>query len=196
MTKQDILNYLQRTPYNTNVNVVGSMIDAVVNSEERSQPQAKTEIELLAQENKVYTPAEGKVYNKVTVNVPAPPSAVEVIMSAQYVTIVDADVEVTDVDMSGLENREKLLFEVLVQGTYDETVVFNIKYGDGEAHTTTNEMVGTTEGGLHITVKKTDDVWKLKVTDGSTYVPGSYIIKIIKIDILDALNAYPREENE
>ena len=122
--------------------------------------------------------------------------ASKVVMPAQYVTIVDADVEVTDVDMSGLENREKLLFEILVQGTYDETVVFNIKYGDGEAHTTTNEMVGTTEGGLHVTVKKTDDVWKLKVTDGSTYVPGSYIIKIIKIDILDAINAYPREENE
>lgn len=34
----------------------------------------KTEIELLAQENNVYTPEEGKVYNKVTVNVPTPPS--------------------------------------------------------------------------------------------------------------------------
>lgn len=122
--------------------------------------------------------------------------AAKVIMPAQYVTIVDADVEVTDVDMSGLENREKLLFEVLVEGTYEETVFFNIKYGDGEAHTTTNEMIGITEGGLHITVKKTDDVWKLKVTDGSAYVPGSYIIRIIKIDILDAIDAYLREENE
>lgn len=122
--------------------------------------------------------------------------ASKVVMPAQYVTIVDADVEVTDVDMSGLENREKLLFEVLVQGTYDETVFFNIKYGDGEAHTTTNEIIGITEGGLHITVKKIDDVWKLKVTDGDGYVPGSYIIRIIKIDILDAINAYPREENE
>ena len=122
--------------------------------------------------------------------------ASKVVMPAQYVTIVDADVEVTDVDMSGLENREKLLFEVLVEGIYEETVFFNIKYGDGEAHTTTNEMIGITEGGLHITVQKTDNVWKLKVTDGSTYVPGSYIIKIIKIDILDAINAYPREEVE
>ena len=136
------------------------------------------------------------IFSTSTSNDAIAAEASKVVMSAQYVTIVDADVEVTDVDMSGLENREKLLFEVLVQGTYDETVIFNIKYGDGEAHTTTNEMVGNTEGGLYITVKKTDDVWKLKVTDGSTYVPGSYIIKIIKIDILDALNAYPREENE
>lgn len=119
--------------------------------------------------------------------------ASKVVMPAQYVTIVDADVEVTDVDMSGLENREKLLFEVLVEGTYEETVFFNIKYGDGEAHTTTNEMIGITEGGLHIIVKKTDDVWKLKVTDGDGYVSGNYIIRIIKIDILDAINAYPRE---
>jgi len=164
MNKQNIIDYVLKTPSNTNPAVLGTMLDTFSTSTSN--------------------------------NAIAAAEASKVVMSAQYVTIVDADVEVTDVDMSGLENREKLLFEVLVQGTYDETVVFNIKYGDGEAHTTTNEMVGTTEGGLYITVKKTDDVWKLKVTDGSTYVPGSYIIKIIKIDILDAINAYPREENE
>ena len=121
--------------------------------------------------------------------------AAKIVMPAQYVTITDAEVEVTDVDMSGLQNEGKLLFEILVEGTYNEHVNFTIKYGDGEAHTTTNEMIGVTEGGLHITVKKTDDVWKLKVTDGYVYVPGSYIIRIIKIDILDALNVYPRENN-
>lgn len=192
MTKQDILEYVRTTPYNTNVAVLDGMLETFGASDN------KEEIELAATENKVYTPDEGKVYKKVTVNVPAPPSAAEVIMPAQYVTITDADVEVTDVDMTGLENREKLLFEVLVEGIYDEQVSFTIKYGDGEAHTDTNEMIGITEGGLHITVKKTDDVWKLKVTDGSgsTYIPGSYIIKIIKIDILDAISAYPREETE
>lgn len=118
-----------------------------------------------------------------------------VIMPAQYVTITDADVEVTDVDMSGLQNEGKLLFEILVEGEYNEQISFTIKYGDGEAHTTTNEMIGVTEGGLHVTVKKVDDVWKLKVTNGYVYVPGSYIIRIIKIDILDALDAYPRENN-
>lgn len=35
-------------------------------------PQAKTEITLEATENKTYTPEEGKVYNSVVVNVPAP----------------------------------------------------------------------------------------------------------------------------
>jgi len=64
MTKQDILDYLQKTPHNTNVNVVGGMIDEVATGDN------KQEIELLAVENKVYTPATGKVYNKVTVNVP------------------------------------------------------------------------------------------------------------------------------
>lgn len=35
-------------------------------------PVAKTEVALEATENKTYTPEEGKVYNSVTVNVPAP----------------------------------------------------------------------------------------------------------------------------
>lgn len=35
-------------------------------------PQAKTEVALEATENKTYIPEEGKVYNSVTVNVPAP----------------------------------------------------------------------------------------------------------------------------
>lgn len=119
--------------------------------------------------------------------------ASNVIMPAQYITITDAEVEVTDVDMSGLQDKGKLLFEVLVEGEYNEQVSFTIKYGDGEAHTTTEEMIAITEGGLHITVKKKDGVWKLKVTDGDAFVPGSYIIRIVKIDILDAIDAYPRD---
>ena len=35
-------------------------------------PQTKTEVALEATENKTYTPEEGKVYNSVVVNVPAP----------------------------------------------------------------------------------------------------------------------------
>lgn len=118
--------------------------------------------------------------------------AAKVIMPAQYVTITDADVEVTDVDMTGLNNGDKLLFEVLVEGDNEGQVAFRISYGDGEAHASTEEMISIAEGGLHVTVKKTDNVWKLKVTDGSSYVPGSYIIRIIKIEILDAIDAYPR----
>ncbi len=68
MTKNDILAYVTETPTNTNRAVLSHMLDSFESGDN------KQEIELLAQENKVYTPAEGKVYNKVTVNVPAPPS--------------------------------------------------------------------------------------------------------------------------
>lgn len=66
MNKQDIINYAVETPGNTNKAVLSSMLDQFAVSDN------KDEIELLATENKVYTPATGKVYNKVTVNVPAP----------------------------------------------------------------------------------------------------------------------------
>ena len=64
MTKQDVINYATNSPHNTNKAVLSSILDQYAVSDN------KTEIELLAQENKVYTPATGKVYNKVTVNVP------------------------------------------------------------------------------------------------------------------------------
>lgn len=66
MTKNDILAYVTETPTNTNRAVLSHMLDSFESGDN------KQEIELLAQENKVYTPAEGKVYNKVTVNVPGP----------------------------------------------------------------------------------------------------------------------------
>ena len=118
--------------------------------------------------------------------------ASKIIMPAQYVTIVDDDVEVTDVNMTGLNHGDKLLFEVLVESDNEGQVSFRISYGDGEAHTSTEEMVSIAEGGLHVAVKKKDGAWKLKVTDGSDYTPGNYIIKIIKINILELLNAYPQ----
>ena len=64
MTKQDIIAYVVNTPTNTNKAVLSDMLDNFAASDN------KQEIELSATENKVYTPAEGKVYNKVTVNVP------------------------------------------------------------------------------------------------------------------------------
>lgn len=66
MTKQDILDYVRMTPYNTNIAVLSGMLD------EFAKGDNKEEIELTATENKVYTPEEGKVYSKVTVEVPAP----------------------------------------------------------------------------------------------------------------------------
>ena len=68
MTKQEVINYIVETPGNTNPAVLSTILN------EFGASDNKQEIELSATENKVYTPAEGKVYNKVTVNVPAPPS--------------------------------------------------------------------------------------------------------------------------
>ena len=64
MTKQEVIKYLTSTPGNTNPAVLSTILN------EFGASDNKTEIELSATENKVYTPAEGKVYNKVTVNVP------------------------------------------------------------------------------------------------------------------------------
>ena len=68
MTKQDVIEYVMNTPHNTNPAVLSTILN------EFGASDNKQEIELSATENKVYTPEEGKVYNKVTVNVPTPPS--------------------------------------------------------------------------------------------------------------------------
>lgn len=67
MTKQEILEYAVDTPTNTNKAVLSGMLDKFASGDN------KTEIALTATENQVYTPEEGKVYNKVTVNVPPTP---------------------------------------------------------------------------------------------------------------------------
>lgn len=64
MNKQDIINYVVNTPHNTNKAVLSDMLD------EFAAGDNKIEVELVATENKVYTPETGKVYSKVTVNVP------------------------------------------------------------------------------------------------------------------------------
>ena len=116
-----------------------------------------------------------------------------IIMPAQYIVVTDSVVEVQGVDMSTLTNREKLLYRVLIVDV--ETQTFTIHYGDGEAHTTIDEMTGMVDGGsLYITVKKTDDVWTARVTDGSNIIAGNYVVEILKSDVLSMATVIPREE--
>ena len=116
-----------------------------------------------------------------------------IIMPAQYIVVTDSAVEVQDVDMSTLTDKEKLLYRVLIVDT--ETQTFTIHYGDGEAHTTIDEMIGIVhEGPLYITVKKTNDVWTARVTDGSSIVAGNYVVEILKSDVLSIADVIPREE--
>ena len=68
MDKQKAMDYILNSPQNTNPSVLSSVLDSFAISDN------KEESELSATENRVYTPDNGKVYKKVTVNVPAPPS--------------------------------------------------------------------------------------------------------------------------
>lgn len=73
MDKQGVMDYVLNSPYNTNPAVLSTVLDSFVASDN------KEEIELSATENKIYTPEDGKVYKKVTVNVPAAtPSAIDI----------------------------------------------------------------------------------------------------------------------
>ena len=66
MTMQEIIDFLIKNKESLNPAILKTILSDLETGDN------KTEVELLAQENKVYTPAEGKVYNKVTVNVPGP----------------------------------------------------------------------------------------------------------------------------
>ena len=68
MTKNEVLDYVMLSPANTNRAVLSGLLS------EFAAGDNKEEIELTATENNVYTPDAGKVYKKVTVNVPAPAS--------------------------------------------------------------------------------------------------------------------------
>ena len=109
MTKQEVINYITKTPGNTNPAVLSTILN------EFGASDNKQEIELSATENKVYTPAEGKVYNKVTVNVPAPPSD---ITTATVTAIYGGD----DLDIDYLTiptiADDVISLEVITEGTF------------------------------------------------------------------------------
>lgn len=98
MTKQDVIEYVMNTPHNTNPAVLSGILDDFGSSDN------KQEIELSATENKVYTPDEGKVYNKVTVSVPSDFTTAEVILENNealytwtiYAPILDSNAVIVD----------------------------------------------------------------------------------------------------
>ena len=109
MTKQEVINYITETPGNTNAAVLSSILN------EFGASDNKQEIELSATENKVYTPAEGKVYNKVTVNVPAPASDYS---SAQVVINNDEALFTWAIWLPIIESNQITMEECSNSGTY------------------------------------------------------------------------------
>ena len=63
MDKQKAMDYILNSPQNTNPSVLSSVLDSFAISDN------KEEIELSVTANGVYTPDNGKVYKKATVNV-------------------------------------------------------------------------------------------------------------------------------
>ena len=116
----------------------------------------KEEIELSAQENKVYTPEEGKVFNKVTVNVPAPPSD---ITTAEVTAIYGGD----DLDIDFLAiptiTNDVISINEITEGVFTVPLykgVMKIEAGGSEATSGNCENVGdylVITGDCTITVK-------------------------------------------
>lgn len=77
MTVNDILEYVMNTPNNTNKVVLKGMLDSLVDSAaadaDADDPVAES---ITITENGTTTAPEGKVYDEVIVNVPAPPSEI------------------------------------------------------------------------------------------------------------------------
>ena len=118
MTKEEILKYATESPQNTNKAVLSTMLDSF------GVADNKTEIELLAQENKIYTPAEGKVYNKVTVDVPPTP--------LDTITITE----------NGESNaQEGRGFKKVITNVHDVIPVFTLEQVDENNYTITSTVV-------------------------------------------------------
>ena len=150
MTKNEVLDYVMLSPANTNRAVLSGLLD------EFAVGDNKEEIELTATENKVYTPDEGKVYKKVTVNVPAPPSD---ITTAEVTAIYGGD----DLDIDYLTiptiADDVISLEVITEGTFTVPLykgVMKIESGGSEATSGDCEIVGdyiVITGDCTITVK-------------------------------------------
>ena len=70
MTVQDIINYIEKSPYSINKAVIRGMLEDLAKDSEPviATPQIETE-ELVVKRNGVFRAPEGKAYSKVIVNI-------------------------------------------------------------------------------------------------------------------------------
>ena len=68
MTIQDIINYIEKSPYSINKAVIRGMLESLAKDTKSATPQIDTE-ELLVKRNGVFRAPEGKAYSKVIVNI-------------------------------------------------------------------------------------------------------------------------------
>ena len=150
MDKQKVMDYILDSPQNTNPAVLSSVLDSFAISDN------KEEIELSATENRVYTPDNGKVYKKVTVNVPAPPSDITTATVTAVYGGDDLDIDflaiptITNDVISINEINEGVFTVPLYKG------VMKIEAGGSEATSGNCEIVGdyiVITGDCTITVK-------------------------------------------
>lgn len=184
VSKKDILDYISHTLENTNINVLGPMLD------EFETGDNKQEIELSATENKVYTPASGKVYNKVTVSVPQPTGKITIeengtnIDIAQYATAdvtVSGGVETYTYELYDLTEEENLHIFVpdvgatscLVQELYKSDFATET-YGFMEGRNYIS-ILGEIPNGYELYIDGSDGATDLLQYD-STYENGRYYI--------------------
>ena len=70
MTVQDIINYIEKSPYSINKAVIRGMLEDLAKDSEPviTAPQIETE-ELVVKRNGVFKAPEGKAYSKIIVNI-------------------------------------------------------------------------------------------------------------------------------
>ena len=153
-TKKEILDYCTYTPHNTNRHVLSTMLDEFVTSDN------KQEIELSATANNIYTPASGKVYNKVTVNVPQPTGKITINDNGTNIDI--AQYATADVAVSGGEAIETYGVELYNSTLEDDLhiIIPECWHDQGAFIISTQELIngdasmsyGLVEGRNYITI--------------------------------------------